>query len=326
MSRTHLAAALAALLCSSTALAEDAPEASRRDMAGHTFMPALGIGSAFATTNFGTYLTAGYGTTQGRVTLLVPGNPDPQTFEGEVSYAAVGSTLDFEWAFLPGFSARFNLSESLYSGVTGAAVATVGTNIRLGGGLGLTASFPLGDSVRLAAKLDASYVPQMGLLLGPALKDAYDSCSAGASNCTFDFAKLFEQNNVFTVKAGAAAAWTPWTPLGVTGNLEWVERSLEQTGGSTQRVGAVSAGLALDFDFRNVSTVPVGLVASWASEIPTSGVSYTRFTDVGGGVLYTGRKDVSLGVQFVVRRFRVVPEVDVSWNTILLLTGLRYYW
>jgi hypothetical protein len=326
MSRTRLAAALAALLCSSTASAEEAPATGTRDMGGHTYMHALGISSAFATTNFGTYMTAGYGTTKGRVTLLVPGNPDPQTFEGEVSYAAVGSVLDFEWAFLPGFSARFLLTESLYSGVTGAAVAAVGTNIRLGAGLGLTASFPVGESVRLAARLDASYTPQLGLLLGPALKDAYDSCSAGVSNCTFDFQKLFEQNNVFAVKPGAAVAWTPWAPLGVTANLEWVQRSLEQTGGSTESSGALAAGLALDFDFLNVSTVPVGLVASWSSEWPATGVSSGGFTDVGGGVLYTGRKDLSLGVQAVVRRFRVVPEVDVSWNTFLLLIGLRYYW
>jgi len=243
-----------------------------------------------------------------------------------VGFAAVGSVIDYEWAFLPGYSARFALSESLYSGVTGAAVATIGTNIRLGAALGLTASFPVGDTVRLAARLDTSYTPQMGLLLGPALQDAYDSCSTGVSNCTFDFAKLFEQNNVFTVKAGTALAWTPWAPLGVTANLEWVQRSLEQTGSSTKSAGAINAGLALDFDFRNVSTVPVGLVASWSSEFPVEGVSSTGFTDLGGGVLYTGRKDLSLGVQFIVRHFRVVPEVDLSWNTLLLLTGLRYYW
>jgi hypothetical protein len=166
----------------------------------------------------------------------------------------------------------------------------------------------------------------MGLLLGPALKEAYDSCSAGVSNCTFDFGKLFEQKNVFVLKPGAAVAWTPWAPLGVTANLEWVQRSLAQTGGSTASSGAFAAGLALDFDFLNVSTVPVGLVASWASEYPTQGVTYTRFTDVGGGILYTGRKDVSIGLQALVRRFRVVPEVDVSWNTVIVLTGLRYYW
>jgi len=326
MSCTRLAAALAALLWSSTAAAEDEPATSRREMGGHTFMPALGIGSAFATTNFGTFMTAGYGTTKGRVTLLVPGNPDPQTFEGDVSYAAVGSVIDYEYAFLPGFSARLLISESLYSGVTGAAAATVGTNIRLGAGLGLTASFPVGDRLRLAAKLEASYTPQMGLLLGPALKDAYDSCSTGASNCTFDFEKLFEQQNVFAVKPGVAVAWAPWAPLGVTANLDWVQRSLELSDGSTTNASAVQGGLALDFDLLNVSTVPVGLVAIWSSEVPVSGESSNRFTDVGGGVLYTGRKDLSLGLQAIVRRFRVSPEVDVSWNTFLLLTGLRYYW
>ena len=46
----------------------------------------------------------------------------------------------------------------------------------------------------------------------------------------------------------------------------------------------------------------------------------TRETDLGGGIFYTGRKDLAAGVQFVSRRFAVVPNVDVSWKTYLATT------
>ena len=49
-------------------------------------------------------------------------------------------------------------------------------------------------------------------------------------------------------------------------------------------------------------------------------------TDLGGGIFYTGRKDLAAGVQFVSRRFAVVPNVDVSWKTYLATMGLRYFW
>jgi hypothetical protein len=51
-----------------------------------------------------------------------------------------------------------------------------------------------------------------------------------------------------------------------------------------------------------------------------------RFTDLGGGLFYTGRRNLSLGIQFVDRRFRVAPDVDVSWSTFIAQIGLRYYW
>jgi hypothetical protein len=77
---------------------------------------------------------------------------------------------------------------------------------------------------------------------------------------------------------------------------------------------------------RNVSELPVGVQATWNSQLRITGAETSSFfTDLGGGLFYTGRKDLSLGLQALNRRFRVVPGVDVSWRTIVALTGLRYY-
>jgi hypothetical protein len=348
-STTQLAAALVATLCSVAlpvtawpvtedpagtpqALAADpapAPRPGGRELGGHVFMPALGLVMPFATTSFGTYLTLGEGTTHGSISLHVPGAPadaPPQTFSGTVSYAAIGGALGYEHALAPWLSARLRFTETLYTGTTGAAVVVVGSNARLGLGAGLTAGLPLGDTVRVAAILDAGYAPRMGLLLGPALKDAYQRCSSGLSNCEFDFSKLFEQKNVLHLEPGVAISWAPHRSLGLTGNLSYASDSIDTSGSGTVTEGGVSVGGAADFDFNAISPVALGLQVTWNSMIPLSGGTDRRYTDLGGGLFYTGRKDLSLGLQFVVRRFKVAPAVDVSWSTVVATMGLRYYW
>jgi hypothetical protein len=290
-------------------------------------MPVLGMASPFTTTSFGTFMLVGYGSTTGSLTLQLPGNPPPapQTFTGTVSYVAIGSVLSFEAAFLRYFSARIGLSETLYSGVSGAAVAAVGSNARLGGNFGFTGSLPIGQSVRVAGVFDTSFAPAMGVLLGPAIKSAFDSCSEGVANCRFDFGKLFEQRNVLSIEPGVAASWAPLPSLGVTGNLTYVHRSLTNSNSGATTSEAMSLGVAADFDFYLVSIVPVGVQLSWNSRFPFD-ESVDGFSDLGAAVFYTGRKNLSLGLQLVDRRFRVVPNVDVSWTTFIALIGLRYYW
>ena len=300
-----------------------------REIAGHVFSPALGIVSPFATTNFGTFLLVGGGTTEGSVSLQLPGNPPPAptTFSGSVSYGAIGGVLGFEYAFLPGVSARLGLTETLYTGLSGAAAAAIGTNARLGVGGGVTAGIPIGHHVRLAGVIDMGYAPRAGLVLGPAIESAFESCSTGVRDCRFEFSQLFQQRNIFQFEPGVAAAWAPMAAFGIVGNISYSFASVAATSHESGGQGGMAFGLATDFDFKAISSVPVALQASWSALVPFSGNDVTYgYTDLGGAIFYSGRKNLSLGVQVVDRRFRVSPDVDVSWFNIIALIGLRYYW
>jgi len=299
------------------------PRPEGRELAGHLFMPTLGIRGPFAITSFGTFLTVGQGSTTASMNLQLP-DGSTRPIGGSVEYVAIGGVLAYEYEFVRGVSARIGLSESLYSGTTGTALAVVGTNVRLGLDAGLTAGMTFGDSLRVSAVIDASSAPRMGLRLGAALEALAESCQAGS--CEFDLANLFEQENVLTLQPGVAASWAPLKSLGLTANLSYSWSSIATSNEPTLTTGGVAAGAAVDFDFMGVSKVPVGLQVTWASLIPVSGDSSSRYTDVGGGLFYTGRKDLSLGLQLFVRRFKVVPEVEVSWTTVLAMIGLRYYW
>jgi hypothetical protein len=306
------------------------PRPEGRELNGHVFTPVVNLIGPFATTSFGSFMLLGFGSTNGSLTLQLPGNPlpPPQTFRGSVDYAAVGGILSFEYAFLRDFQARIGLSETIYSGTTGASAAVVGSNARLGGNVGLTAGLPIGQSVRVAAVIDASYAPRLGLVLGPAIESAFAGCSAGTANCRFDFDQLFQQKNVFTFQPGVAASYAPSRAVGLTGNVSYVYNSTTATDLPTVSQGGVALGAAVDFDFMGVSRVPIGLQVNWSSLFVFSNNENTGigYTDIGGGIFYTGHKELSLGIQVVDRRFRVSPDVDVSWNNVVAFIGLRYYW
>ena len=305
------------------------PRPKGRELGGHVFTPVLGMVGPFATTDFGSFMLVGGGSTEGSLTLQLPGNPfpPPQTFTGNVSYAAVGGVLGFEYEFVRDFSARLSISETIYSGLSGASAAVVGSNARLGGDFGITAGIPIGRSARIAAVVDVSYVPRFGLLLGPAIESTFQRCSQGTTTCKLDLGDLFQRQNVFGVEPGVAASWAPARALGVTGNLSYVYTSIAQTNQATSGQGGISLGAAVDFDFMAISHVPIGLQVNWTSLFAfTGGESGNGYTDLGLGFFYTGRKDLSLGLQVVDRRFRVAPDVDVSWTNVIGLIGLRYYW
>jgi hypothetical protein len=76
-----------------------------------------------------------------------------------------------------------------------------------------------------------------------------------------------------------------------------------------------------------ISQVPVGLQVALNSLVPVAGHdSSFGNTDLGGGVFYTGRKHLSLGVQALARNFRVAPAADANWSAVMAFIGLRYYW
>ena len=250
---------------SGTAAPVNPPRPDGRELAGHLFTPMRDFVGPFAATSFDAFVAIGGGSSHGSLTLQPPGNPQPppQTFDGTVSYAAMGGLLDFEYRFLPGFSARLGLSETVYSGLDGPSAAVVGSNARLGGNLGITAGIPIGQSVRVAAVVDGEYAPRLGLILGPAVQSTFANCSQSVDKCRFALEQLFQQTNVFAFEPGVAAAWAPMRALGVTSNVSYAYASIATSNQATITQNGVSFGAGVDFDFMGISRVPVGLQVSW---------------------------------------------------------------
>ncbi|HTP50049.1 MAG TPA: hypothetical protein VMK42_05070 [Anaeromyxobacteraceae bacterium] len=295
---------------------EDTPP-GRRILNGHVFMPSATVPGALTTTSFATYLITAYGKTTGSAQI------GDKLYSGSFDYAGVGAILGYEYAFLDHFSARFSITELVYTGINGSSALVIGTSVSTGASLGFTASLPIGDSFKLGLLLDGTIGPGLALTIGNGISSIINRCQQ--SGCAVGEGDIFGKKNSFSVQPALAINWAPWRPFGITANFSYAFISQDLSSG-TFSGQALGLGVALDFDFKAISDVPIGLQAVFAWTTPTSGTNLQHVTDLGGGIFYTGRPHLALGLQIVTRRFRVEPNVDVSWSTWLATIGLRYYW
>ena len=301
-----------------SAPAPSAQNAEGRTLAGHTFIPSAVVPGALVTTSFGSFLLLAVGSASG--TLQV----GDRTFDGTYHYAGVGALLGYEYGFGEHVSARFTIDESMYSGIDGPSAITVGTKFQAGGSLGATVSFQPVDSLRVGVLLDAGTTPGLALTIGLGIKSLIDRCNAG--DCTVgDTDKILGLNNVTYAKPALAVNWAPWKPLGITANLAWEYASQKRNDGDFTG-SATFMGIAADLDLRHLWGVPIGLQLVGTYATAFSGTNIGGVAQVGGGIFYTGRENLSLGLQAVARRFKIQPDLDFTWGGNLATIGLRYFW
>jgi hypothetical protein len=296
---------------------ESAVTSDRRTLNGHRFTPAASVRWPFTTTSLTSDLIVAYGKTTGPPITI-----GDRTFEADLEYAGIGGVLAYEYAFLEHFSARAILDNIIFSGIDGKSVLSVGTEAQFGFGVGGTASWQLGETLRLGALLDVTNAPNLALTVGAGLRDLADRCQNTAV-CEVDTGELFGSTSVTTVQPAVAASWAPTHALGVTANVAYqnITSDSDEVDGNTLRLG-----LATDYDLGAVSSLPVGLLLQFAWTAPFDAEGLQHITDLGGGIFYTGRKDLSAGVQIIARRYAVAENVDTSWETFLVAMGLRYFW
>jgi hypothetical protein len=292
--------------------------AGGRTLNGHRFLPATDVPWPFTVTNLTSFLILGYGETTSQFKIL------NQTFGGKREYAAAGGNLAFEYGFLDYFSARAHLAEVIFSGVNGSSALAVGSQMQLGFGLGATASLPIGDRARVGLLFDWDTTPRLGLTIGAGARAIAQSC-VSSSGCVFDLKQIFSSTNVHTLSPSVSASWSPLRAFGLTANVAY--QHVTSTGDTTVEGDTFYLAGAAEYDFGDISSVPIGLQLQAAWTVPfSSATGLEHVTDVGGGIFYTGRKNLAAGVQVISRRFAVVPTVDVSWKTFIANMGLRYVW
>jgi len=298
--------------------AEGNPPSEGRILNGHTFMPAASARGPFVVTSFGSFMNLGYGSTSGEFPI---GN---RLFSGGYDYALFGANIDYELAFLRYFSARLALSPDVFSGVTSQSAIVIGSRLQVGVSAGLTASIPLGDAVRVGFLLDSNFGPDAVLTIGTAIRSIINSCQQ-PSGCDLYAVQALSILHVFTIQPAAAVSWAPFSSLGLTASLAYLYATVTDSSQSLNG-NAVIPAFAADFDFGRISSVPIGIQFQFRWTAPFSGSELQHITDIGGGVFYTGRQDMSVGLQLIFRRTAVTSDVDVSWSNVLATIGLRYYW
>ncbi len=288
-----------------------------RTLNGHTFMPAAEVRWPFTVTSFASDLVIAYGSSTASLQI------GDRTFAGTMNYAGIGGVIGFEYAFLPIFSARAVLDDIVYSGIDGKSAISVGTEMQVGFGIGLTAALPIDEKTRFAFLFDVDARPNLALTIAEGLREILATCEQ-PSGCTVEPGTIFGSTRVVNVRPAIAVSWAPMPPLGVTANLTY--RYSSSSGPQPQNGSAIVLGAYADWDFAEASKVPIGLQLQLSWTAPFASTGLQDVFDLGGGVFYTGKKELAAGIQLIARRYAVSPNLNVSWSTYLATLGLRYFW
>jgi len=317
--RARAAAAVLAVLASASAAAETdrpadfttQPGAVDRVLDGHVFSSGTLVRSPFAVTAFEANLMYGSGTATGptydRFGIVV----GDETY----TFAAEAQTFSYDKKLAEGVSVGGGVVSQLYSGIDGPSVVVVGTEIGAGLFARGTAGRRLGP-VHAALTFDGSYAPRYGILVLDAIQKALQDRE-------LDSEAAFNQTNAWTLKPGIAAAWAPHPALGLVASLDYQWVSLDATDSGWQEESGVDLAIAADLDLGTFTSVPAAFLASYHRTEPIGSSGVSPITDFTGGVFYTGRPALVLGLEVGYRSLSV-RELDATATVAQI--RLQYLW
>jgi len=330
-----IVAGLAACLLAAPSFAEDAApaaeagkaapcppeERSHRELGGHFFMPSHLTLEPFSYTSFGTAIGLGVGQALGPTldTSTLPPSLGPARW---YNYNALGIQFMLDVRILEYLSISLASDAAAYLGSGSGSILVVGTGVNLAGTLAVKGSLPIGEHVRLALSVSARYGPTYTLLLLRPILDAIDACRANPNACTLP-SDILQAGDTVTWTGALVGAWAPWAFLGVNLNFDYIRPSKTGSGSYAQN-GIYLAG-TVDFDAMPlVRWLPVGVNFGYAFATPVGASGVPTTTDWNFGLYYTGRKDMSVGLEFDFRSGKLnnnqTQTSTVSW------VNFKYYW
>lgn len=287
------------------------PGASRRELAGHVFIPSALVLDPFATTHFGS--TTGFGFAS--FTLREDAGQQEPPRETTYQLAAISQGFGLQIGILPSWALRLSAAGLVYSGVNAEGALAIGATVGYQVSGGTELSFRIGRRFRLGASADVEYSPTYDLNIGTAITQ---SLQAGR----IDAGTLLVGTQTVAVLGGVQGALAVHRSLGLLFDLRYGHAFAEQSGQKANQ-GHFSAGAAFSFDLGAITPVPLGLVGAYRLGVPA--VSQPSLShDLSAGLFYTGRVNLALGPDVA---FQLYPQrADLRVFSVIGQLALRYYW
>jgi hypothetical protein len=288
------------------------PEARRRELRRHLFIPSEIVVDPFATT----YVRARAGA--GHASVTGPSFNSQGQLEGteeDYSQAAIQQTLELQIAPTEWLAVRASGDATIYSGIDASSVIATGAVVQLGFDGGVTFTLPGSDWFRPGLVFEINHGPAYALTVLEALQTSIEENRIATGDA-------LDSGDVTTLRPGVSAAFALDRALGLVISAQYVSEIGDDIAFARDDDSYSLAG-AVDFDFNARTFVPVGLQAAirWIDGWTGSQESDVQ---VDGGVYYTGRDDLVLGLTLGVRHFPQAGEFDTT--AVLGSFELRYYW
>lgn len=287
-------------------------QANRRALNGHFFLPSEVVADPFTTTHFGSATAFGYG----RFDMTVQ-DDQGDTRELRLKLAAIQQGMELQVQFAQAgpasFAVRARASGSAAVGVNADSALYVPLTVGYDYGVGLAVK-PWGNRwFQFAVSLD--YLRGTTYTVSP-LQALSNSIEAG----TLTTSGLLSTEIVNQVSPALSLAVSPYRLLGLVTSLRYAWSRSEGGGPDAQ---VLDWGAALGFDLGAVSKAPIGIQGMYRLEKGLDGQRRLLHFG-GGGLFYTGRRNLALGAEIEVTRSS--PMDGVEQLQIMGQFRLRYYW
>ncbi len=302
---------LVAALAGAARADEDDDRQWGREINGHFFIPSLSIADPFLPTEFSLVTGAGAAWADGPG-FDARGNPT-----GRDSYVAgaLTHTTSFQAQILKWWAVRLTGAGGLYGGANAKSVLVLGATIPIDIIAGTTVSFRIGKWLRLGGTFDFDW--EYSHVLDP-LAAVQRSLAVGMA----DDSTVKERVVTMQVIPGVTAAFAPHPAIGVVATLQYLW--LTQDDGATINVSNIVFGIDGQLDLKPLFPhVPVAVLLGYRVVAPidsTQGLTQ----DVEGGIYYSGKRALVLGLVARGRWFQIRPGFDTK--AILANAVIRYYW
>lgn len=286
-------------------------QADRRALNGHYFLPSQVVRDPFVSTHFGS------GTSFGYAKFRIQGqDADGNDVDLRLKMVAIQQALDLQVGVghvgPAGFALRFGASGDATVGVDAQSALRAPLNVGWQFGGGIVAKAWGNRWFQMALAFD--FVRRTSYLVTP-LQAIQNSIDQGA--LTAD--GLLSKQTVTDLQPSLSLAVSPYRVAGLVTTLRFTG---EKTDGAGWAEG-IDWGLHLGLDLGAVSILPLGIEAVYQLQKDLSGAKALIHYG-GGGLFYTGRTHLALGVEAVVTQSSPGPGLSQ-----LLIVGefrLRYYW
>jgi hypothetical protein len=288
---------------------------SPRALAGHVFQLSGLAPGPFVTTSFGTATIAGFGDVRSVAFDINGREIGVRTYP----VAAFGQGFDFAAAITSDLGLRMSAQGAAFSGTTAIGAVVVGTSAQYDVHAGLVAGHTFG-AVRGAIVFDIGARPDYSILVANAVLGAIQTQR-------FDNLQALQTTSRYYFSPGGSLAVALHPSFGLVGEGRFLWSRLA-TGEDDRAVrrGVIVGGSA-DFDLDPLIGFPLGIQAVSQLETAVSNSGIRRAFQIGGGLYYTRRVRLQLGLEVVSRTGQLretTPTFDLS--SALATIRLRYYW
>ena len=280
----------------------------RRALGEHVYIPRNEVLDPFTTS----YVTSNSGFARGTAegpTFDVNGQPVNLADYEIVAYSQLFAG---QWGVTDWWALRVRASGTFYTGANGSAAAGIGVNAVIRGGIGTTLSWQVAPTVRLGFLLDVGFGPSVTISI-------LDSIRQSIADGSVQTPVISTSSTVIT--PAASAAWTITRGLGAVFNLTYTHNSVQADEGSAG-LDVLAGQAALDLDLKELGSIPLGLAVSYSAGYSIGDERFRRWV-LGGGIFYTGRQALTLGLELAYRRAPLGVR-DVFVSSSFAIFSLRY--